>query len=102
MQLGLMMTSVERMINYTKLPQEPDQRTELDNTLTNWPTNGSIEFYNVHMKYRKELQNTLKGLTVNIKGGEKIGCVGRTGAGKSSIIQVVFRLVELNKEEEKD
>ena len=73
----------------------------MDKTLTNWPTKGKIEFNNVHMRYRKELDDTLKGLSVKIVGGQKIGCVGRTGAGKSSIIQVLFRMVELNREKVK-
>ena len=51
------------------------------------------------MRYREELDDTLTGVSFKIKGGEKIGCVGRTGAGKSSIIQIVFRMVELHREE---
>ena len=69
---------------------EKDQ--ELQNT---WPSKGSIEFKNVHMKYN-ELNDDyiLKNISFKINGGEKIGCVGRTGAGKSSLIQVLFRMVE--------
>jgi len=72
---------------------------ESDKKLKNWPSSGRIEFKNVKMRYREELDNTLKGVNLSIKSGEKVGCVGRTGAGKSSIIQVVFRMVELHKTE---
>ena len=47
------------------------------------------------MRYRKNCDLVLKGLTFSIKSGEKIGCVGRTGAGKSSILQVIFRMSEI-------
>jgi ATP-binding cassette subfamily C (CFTR/MRP) protein 4 len=49
------------------------------------------------MRYREDLEDTLKGMNLYIKHGEKVGCVGRTGAGKSTIIQVIFRMVELHK-----
>ena len=51
------------------------------------------------MRYREELDDTLKGVNFFVKQGEKVGCVGRTGAGKSSIIQVIFRMVELHRED---
>jgi len=52
------------------------------------------------MRYREGLDFTLKGVNMVIKGGEKIGCIGRRGAGKSSIIQVIFRMVEHHREED--
>lgn len=51
------------------------------------------------MRYRPDLEDVLRGVNFVVKGGEKVGCVGRTGAGKSSIIQVLFRMVELNLDE---
>lgn len=62
---------------------------------TTWPSNGSIVMRNVTMRYRDGLPLVLKGLTLTINGHEKIGIVGRTGAGKSSLLTVLLRLVEL-------
>lgn len=50
----------------------------------------------VSMRYRKDLPRVLKGLTLSIKGGSRVGVVGRTGAGKSSLIAALFRLVEVD------
>ena len=61
-----------------------------------WPTEGVIEFDQVKMRYREGLEYSIKGLDVKIQAGQKVGIVGRTGAGKSSILQALFRLVELN------
>ncbi|KAF9157655.1 Canalicular multispecific organic anion transporter 1, partial [Actinomortierella ambigua] len=60
-----------------------------------WPQHGHIRFTNVWMRYRPELPWSLENVTFDIKAGEKVGVVGRTGAGKSSLIQVLFRLVEI-------
>ena len=59
-----------------------------------WPQRGSIEFNEVRMSYRPGLPNVLHGITMAIKGGEKIGVVGRTGAGKSSLALTLLRIVE--------
>jgi ABC-type multidrug transport system fused ATPase/permease subunit len=63
---------------------------------TEWPTAGRIEIKDLELCYRPELPPVLKGISLDIKAGEKIGIVGRTGAGKSSIISAVYRLVELS------
>ncbi|KAF9156295.1 Canalicular multispecific organic anion transporter 2 [Actinomortierella ambigua] len=60
-----------------------------------WPQHGHIRFTNVWMRYRPELPWSLENVSFEIKAGEKVGVVGRTGAGKSSLIQVLFRLVEI-------
>ena len=62
---------------------------------SNWPQNGKIEFKNVSMRYRDELPLVLKNLTFTLAAGEKIGVVGRTGSGKSSLSVALFRLTEL-------
>ena len=61
-----------------------------------WPEKGEIVFDNGEMRYRKDLPLILHGLTISIKPGDRVGIVGRTGAGKSSIISTLFRLVELS------
>jgi len=60
-----------------------------------WPEEGSVEYDNVTMRYRPSLPTALKGVTFRVNPREKVGIVGRTGSGKSSILQVLFRLVEI-------
>lgn len=87
------MNSVERLHYYgTEVDQEAPGK--LDPVDESWPQNGQITFNHVEMKYRPDLPLVLKGLTMNIRGGERIGVVGRTGAGKSSIMTALFRLTE--------
>ena len=59
-----------------------------------WPTEGTIVFKDVWMRYRPELDPVLKGVTFSVAAGDKIGIVGRTGSGKSSLIVALFRIVE--------
>jgi ABC-type multidrug transport system fused ATPase/permease subunit len=60
-----------------------------------WPEEGSIKFNEVTLKYRPNTENVLRDLTFEVKSGEKIGVVGRTGAGKSTICLSLSRIVEL-------
>jgi ATP-binding cassette subfamily C (CFTR/MRP) protein 4 len=93
-ELESQMTSVERIIEYTKLPQEaaldsdPQHRPPQD-----WPQTARISLDRMHLYYDNE-KPVLKDITCEIRGGEKIGIVGRTGAGKSSIISALFRMAE--------
>ena len=59
-----------------------------------WPQHGKIEFQNISLRYRPELPLVLNRLKLTIEGAEKIGIVGRTGAGKSSMLKALLRLVE--------
>ncbi|KAF7321107.1 Multidrug resistance-associated ABC transporter protein [Mycena chlorophos] len=88
------MNAVERLLVYADLPAEGDA-TRPDDPPASWPTQGKIEFKDVEMAYREGLPLVLKGVSFDIKPGEKVGIVGRTGAGKSSLLQVLFRMVEL-------
>ena len=85
--------AVERIKEYSEITNEPD-RTTLAPPPSNWPTYGSIQFKQYSMRYREGLGLVLKSVNANIKGGEKIGIVGRTGSGKSSLTVALFRLVE--------
>jgi ABC-type multidrug transport system fused ATPase/permease subunit len=65
-----------------------------DTIPSQWPENGSINLKNLKMRYRSDTPLVLKGLSVAIAGGERIGVVGRTGSGKSSLLLTLLRLVE--------
>ncbi|KAK2954099.1 Multidrug resistance-associated protein [Blattamonas nauphoetae] len=89
------MTSFERVDFYSSnLPQEAKGH-ELE-VAENWPERGDVTFDKVRFKYRPGLPFVLKGVDFDIHGGEKIGVCGRTGAGKSSLLFALFRLVELD------
>lgn len=91
------MVSVERVLEYGKLPLEPSWKTERqDISVKNWPSQGDIRFRNVYLTYPGSIKPVLKNLNFDVRGGEKIGVVGRTGAGKSSLIAVLFRLAEFD------
>jgi len=99
--MEMLMASSVRANNYTKLVQEADLEKEDDAQLkkVNWPNQGEVDFTNIYMKYGEQFDHVIRGLSVSIQAKEKIGCVGRTGAGKSSIIQLLFRMVEIDKSE---
>ncbi|KAH9003060.1 P-loop containing nucleoside triphosphate hydrolase protein [Lactarius hatsudake] len=90
------MNSVERIVYYARdLEQEPPHEIPEHKPPAPWPSNGKLEINEAVLKYRPELPLVLKGLSMSVEGGEKIGIVGRTGAGKSSIMIALFRIVEL-------
>lgn len=60
-----------------------------------WPENGQIEFKNVSLKYRPDTETVLHKLSFKVRPGEKVGVVGRTGAGKSTICLSLSRIVEI-------
>ncbi|CUM57292.1 uncharacterized protein AC631_05781 [Debaryomyces fabryi] len=91
------MNSVERICHYAfDLPEEAPYVITENSPPPSWPEKGQISFNHASMAYRPELPLVLKDLDVNIKPMEKIGVCGRTGAGKSSIMMALYRLVELN------
>ncbi len=71
------------LINKNKLQEDSKM---IDVTSNIWPSRGKIECENIFMKYRIDSEYVLKGLTFSIRPGEKVGIIGRTGAGKSSLI----------------
>ncbi|KAK3684426.1 Transporter of the ATP-binding cassette (ABC) [Vermiconidia calcicola] len=88
------MNSVERIKEYLDVDQEaayivPENRPE-----ANWPSKGSVEFINYSTRYRSDFDMVLKNIAFKILPGEKVGVVGRTGAGKSSLALALFRALE--------
>ena len=63
--------------------------------MNEWPKNGQVEFRNVELRYRPTTELVLKGLSFVVEPGTKIGVVGRTGAGKSTIAMALSRIIEL-------
>eukprot|EP01117_Protostelium_nocturnum_P005317 TRINITY_DN1935_c0_g2_i1.p1 TRINITY_DN1935_c0_g2~~TRINITY_DN1935_c0_g2_i1.p1 ORF type:complete len:1401 (-),score=492.82 TRINITY_DN1935_c0_g2_i1:3171-7373(-) len=92
------MVSVERVYGYTNIDQESPAKNDYKPP-HNWPGEGSIVFNNARAKYREGLSDVLKGISIAIKPREKIGVVGRTGAGKSSLMLTLFRMMELHEGE---
>lgn len=87
------MNSVERLKNYAyDLPQEKYRGTE--EPPESWPSSGKIIIKELFLKYAPELPDVIHGISLEIKDGEKIGIVGRTGSGKSTLSQSFFRLIE--------
>lgn len=90
-------TSVERIKEYFEIPHEDEWRIEETKPPKSWPDKGHITFDDYHVKYREGLDDVLKGLTLDIEPSEKIGIVGRTGAGKSSMTLALFRILEYSR-----
>lgn len=86
--------NLERVIEYSKLPSEASEIIEDHRPPAHWPADGSIHFNNYSTRYRENLDLVLKNISLDIKPAEKIGIVGRTGAGKSSLTLALFRLIE--------
>ncbi|KAJ4718638.1 ABC transporter family protein [Melia azedarach] len=87
------MVSVERVQEYMDVPQE--ELNGYQCLSPDWPFSGLIEFQNVTMRYKPSLPAALHDITFTIAGGTQVGIVGRTGAGKSSILNALFRLTQI-------
>lgn len=86
--------SVERLLSFsTSLPQEADHSRPAPQ---GWPEHGAIRFDDIDMAYRPGLPTVLKSVSLGIRAGERIGVVGRTGSGKSSLTVALYRLCELS------
>ncbi|KAI3889461.1 hypothetical protein MKX03_014589 [Papaver bracteatum] len=88
------MISVERILQYSKLSSEAPFVIEECRPPSNWPEFGKICFKNLHIRYAEHLPSVLKNINCTVPGRKKVGVVGRTGSGKSTLIQALFRTVE--------
>ncbi|KAF1915468.1 ATP-dependent bile acid permease-like protein [Ampelomyces quisqualis] len=91
------MNSVERVKEYLDVEQEAPAVIPENKPPSNWPSKGSVEFVGYTTRYRPDFDTVLKGVTFKILPGEKVGVVGRTGAGKSSMALALFRALEAEK-----
>ncbi|XP_027171369.1 ABC transporter C family member 10-like [Coffea eugenioides] len=86
--------SVERLNQYMHIPSEAPEVIECNRPPTNWPIVGKVEIQDLQIKYRSDGPLVLRGISCTFEGGHKIGIVGRTGSGKTTLIGALFRLVE--------
>lgn len=86
--------SVERVMEYSRLTPEAPEVIEDNRPTESWPEKGEVIFKNYSTKYRPELDMVLKNINLSVKPHEKVGIVGRTGAGKSSLTLALFRIIE--------
>ena len=86
--------SVERVLEYAELPSEAPEVIFKNRPAMSWPRKGAVSFNNYSTRYRPGLDLVLKDINLDIKPHEKIGVVGRTGAGKSSLTLALFRIIE--------
>lgn len=87
-------TSVERVLEYANLPSEAPEVIPHQRPSTSWPAHGAVSFENYSARYRDGLDLALRDINLKINPREKIGIVGRTGAGKSSLTLGLFRIIE--------
>ncbi|XP_078182457.1 multidrug resistance-associated protein 5 [Carex rostrata] len=86
--------AIERINQYSEIPPEPPLIIENCSPPSSWPQSGTIEIIDLTVRYREDLPTVLHGISCTFPGGKKVGIVGRTGSGKSTLIQALFRLVE--------
>ncbi|XP_035889629.1 canalicular multispecific organic anion transporter 2 isoform X2 [Phyllostomus discolor] len=91
--------AVERVKEYSRTETEAPWVIEGSRPPAGWPTQGEVEFRNYSVRYRPGLDLVLKSLSLHMSGGEKVGIVGRTGAGKSSMTLCLFRILEASEGE---
>jgi len=88
------LVSVERVLAFSNLPSEAPLQLESDRNHKDWPQEGRLDLYDVSVRYRDTLPPSLSGVTLSIQSGHRVGVVGRTGSGKSTLVQALFRLLE--------
>lgn len=89
------MVAIERISEYSRMPVERPHFVPENDPPGDWPQYGAIEMNNVSLRYRPRLPLVLKSVTLSIPARSKVGIAGRTGAGKSSMILALLRLVEI-------
>jgi ABC-type multidrug transport system fused ATPase/permease subunit len=93
-QVETKIISVERIQQYTRIESEAPLLIEDKRPPPSWPSRGTVELKQLQIRYSEHSPLVLHGITCTFYGGKKIGVVGRTGSGKSTLIQALFRMVE--------
>uniref|UniRef100_A0A7N6APL3 Multidrug resistance-associated protein 1 n=1 Tax=Anabas testudineus TaxID=64144 RepID=A0A7N6APL3_ANATE len=86
--------AVEKVKEYSDTEKEAEWKHEPSSLPSGWPTEGQIELRGFCLRYRHDLDLAIRNINITISGGEKVGIVGRTGAGKSSLTLGLFRIIE--------
>ena len=86
--------SVERILQYTSIPSEAPLLVKSNRPNYLWPFHGTVNIHDLQVRYAPQMPLVLKGITCTFSGGTKTGIVGRTGSGKTTLIQTLFRIVE--------
>jgi ATP-binding cassette subfamily C (CFTR/MRP) protein 1 len=90
-----LLQKVQKCFDVMKIPQEKNEPESPKQVEQAWPQQGTVEFKDVKLRYRPDTDMVLKGLSFEIQAGHKIGVVGRTGAGKSTMSLALSRIIEL-------
>jgi ABC-type multidrug transport system fused ATPase/permease subunit len=96
-EVEIYMTQAERLQYYARLTPEPLTTASALPDASEWPLEGALEFRDVAVRYAPHLPRVLDGVSFRVKAGSKVGVIGRTGAGKSTLFQALFRFVELER-----
>ncbi|KAI3976241.1 hypothetical protein MKX01_032173 [Papaver californicum] len=86
--------SVERILQFSSIPSESPLAIEATTPMHDWPATGEVVIQDLQVQYAPHMPLVLRGLTCTFQGGKKTGIVGRTGSGKSTLIQTLFRIVD--------
>uniref|UniRef100_H3CHF1 Multidrug resistance-associated protein 1 n=1 Tax=Tetraodon nigroviridis TaxID=99883 RepID=H3CHF1_TETNG len=86
--------AVEKVKEYSETQKEAEWTHKPTSLPSNWPNKGCIDIRGFSLRYRDDLDLAIRNITISINGGEKVGIVGRTGAGKSSLTLGLFRIIE--------
>ncbi|MCD7449573.1 hypothetical protein HAX54_000637 [Datura stramonium] len=86
--------SVERLEQYMHIPSERPEIVQGNRPDPSWPSTGKVEIFDLKVRYQTNAPLVLQGISCIIEGGYKVGIVGRTGSGKTTLISALFRLVE--------
>ncbi|KAM0070293.1 putative ABC-type xenobiotic transporter [Helianthus debilis subsp. tardiflorus] len=93
-KLEIQFISVERIFQYSSIPSEPPLVIGSNRPVRFWPSQGKVDIHHLQVRYAVHMPLVLRGITCTFHGGTKTGIVGRTGSGKSTLIQTLFRIVE--------